>query len=844
MSNKLSICTIVSKNYLPYARVLADSFLKHNNGEVFVLLVDRVDGYFDPAKEKFRLIEIEELKSLIPDFEKFCFQYTILELNTAVKPFFLEYLFEKHDLKKLAYLDPDIDVMDGLDEISKLLDESSIVLTPHLTAPIEDDHAPGEIEILQSGAYNLGFIGMRNGSTVRSHLKWWQKRLQNQCVVAPKDGLFVDQKWIDLVPGFYDDVFILREPGYNVAYWNYHCRAIEKKGDRFLVNGKPAYFFHFSGFNPYDLEPVSKHQSRFRLKDVPNLRELFEDYREKVLANGWEKTKSWPYFFDRFDNGIKIPPFVRKLCLGVSRRFKGSPFSTIDGSLYQWLNHPVDNKKPVITNLLFELSKNCGNLVEVFNDVLGVSRQRFVIWALSAGRKDYHIDDRFFEKIIEHSSLAGTSRRKAAVGRSFYEIAKKGGNILLPIAKRNQKLMESFSKVHTGLNSFLAAKDGRRFLNLSNIDSLPELKVNLAGYITSESGVGEAARANIRALEKARIPFALNNLKSLSRQDEDRYGNFIDENPHGINIIQVNADQVPAFYNDKGPSYFKNKYNIGFWYWELSKFPDEWLDRFQYFNEIWVASSFCQEALSAVSPVPVVKIPPSIQIDGVAQADRSQFGLPDDEFIFLFIFDFLSFFERKNPLAVIRAFKEAFGPVEKARLVLKCSNMEWNTPARDRILEETKGLKVTFIDRYMKKDEVNTLMNASDSFVSLHRAEGFGLPLAEMMSLGKPVIATGYSSNTDFMNVNNSFLVKYDLVELKEDIGPYKKGCSWAEPDAVHAAELMRKIYEDRRVALRIGEKARQDIADNLSPAAIGRRLRQRLEQIIREHLLYKGNFI
>jgi len=842
--SKLSICTIVSKNYLPYARVLAESFLKHNDGEVFVLLVDNVDGYFDPAAEKFKLVEIEELRYLIPDFEKFCFQYTIYELNAAVKPFFLEYLFEKYRVEKLAYLDPDIYVMERFEELSKLLDNNSLVITPYLTAPIEDERTPSEIEILQSGVYNLGFIGLRWGSTVQSHLKWWQKRLRDRCVVAPEKGLFVDQKWIDLVPGFYEDVHILREPGYNVAYWNYHCRTLEKQGGRYLINGKPAFFFHFSGFDPYALALVSKHQNRFRLEDVPNLRGLFEEYREKVLASGWEKTKSWPYFFDRFDNGIKIPPFIRKFYLKTEKHFKGSPFSTAEGSLYQWLNQPADARKPVITNLLFELSKVCGGLLPSFNDVLGDSRQRFVIWALSAGRKDFNIDDRFFEKVIENTSLDGRSRCKAAAGRSLYEIAKKGGDILLPFAKRNQRLISSFQKLHSGVNSFLAAQGNKRFLNISNIEGPPELKVNLAGYITSESGLGEAARANIRAIEKAGIPYALNNLKSLSRQAEDRYGDFVDENPHGINIIQVNADQVSAFYNDKGPSYFKNKYNIGFWYWELSKFPDEWLDRFQYFNEIWVASSFCQEALAAVAPIPVVKIPPSICMDEIQDASRARFGLPEDEFIFLFIFDLLSFFERKNPLAVIRAFKEAFNPGEKARLVLKCSNMEWNTPARDRILEETKGLRVTFIDKYLKKGEVHALMDASDSYISLHRSEGFGLPMAEMMSLGKPVIATGYSSNTDFMNVNNSFLVKYDFMKLKEDIGPYKKGCVWADPDLFHAAELMRKLYEDREGALKVGNRAREHIRENLSPEATGRMLRQRLEHIVREHVIYKGKFI
>lgn len=345
----LSICTIISKNYLPYARVLTESFLKHNKGEVFVLLVDRVEGYFKPEDEKFKLIEMEEIRDMVPEFDKFCFQYTILELNTAIKPYFLEYLFKKHNMKKLIYFDPDILITDNLGEISRFLDKYSIVLTPHLTAPIEDDYKPGEIEILQAGSFNLGFIALSNTETTAAHLKWWQKRLHNHCVVAIERGLFVDQKWMDLVPGFYDDVFILREPGYNVAYWNYHCRNVRVEGDKFYVNEKPSYFFHFSGFDPENIAPISKHQNRYKIKDLENMRPIFEFYRDKVLANGWSKTKKWPYFYGYFDNGVKISSVARRLFLELVDKSKefGNPFTTEGhNSFFNWLKK-IDDKKAI-----------------------------------------------------------------------------------------------------------------------------------------------------------------------------------------------------------------------------------------------------------------------------------------------------------------------------------------------------------------------------------------------------------------------------------------------------------------------------------------------------------------
>ena len=362
-----------------------------------------------------------------------------------------------------------------------------------------------------------------------------------------------------------------------------------------------------------------------------------------------------------------------------------------------------------------------------------------------------------------------------------------------------------------------------------------ETGVNLVGYINSESGVGEAARANIRALECSGIHFALNNLTSPSRQGDFTYTNIIQENPYVFNLVHSNADAVTSFLNEKQINYLAGKYNIAFWYWELSNFPSIWFDRFQYFHEIWVASSFCQEAISRVSPIPVVKVPPSIVINSLKQVDRPYFGIEKNAFAFLFIFDLFSYVERKNPFAVIDAFRRAFQGRDDVLLVLKFSNPEWNKEGRQQIAEAIKGLNVKLIDGYLDKDEVHALMNLSDCYVSLHRSEGFGLPLAEAMYLGKPVIATGYSSNTDFMTVNNSFLVKYDLVKIEKDIGPYKKGNVWAEPDTGHAAELMRLVFENRELARRTGERAAADIRKNLSPEATGRVIKERLQRIMEE---------
>jgi hypothetical protein len=351
-------CTIVSKNYVAYARTVAQSYRRqHPGGRFFVLLVDRCDGYFDPGSEPFELVEVGELR--LPSAERMCFQYTVLELNTAVKPYFMAHLLEKYGIGKLIYLDPDILVTGGLAAVGRLLDEYSIVLTPHLTAPIEDEAKPTELDILRAGAYNLGFLAVAATSTTHRFLEWWQRRLMRGGRMDPDLGMHVDQRWVDLVPGMFEGVCVLRDEGYNVAYWNLHSRDVTMAADgQVRVNGRLCYFFHFSGIDPEDLEPVSRHQTRFRLAELgEGTGRLFRDYRELVLANGYRETRRWPYAFGMFSNGIQIPDFARRLYweLGDEAWRFGNPFQA-EGpdSFFGWLRRR-EAERPLTVRLYMHM---------------------------------------------------------------------------------------------------------------------------------------------------------------------------------------------------------------------------------------------------------------------------------------------------------------------------------------------------------------------------------------------------------------------------------------------------------------------------------------------------------
>ena len=260
-----------------------------------------------------------------------------------------------------------------------------------------------------------------------------------------------------------------------------------------------------------------------------------------------------------------------------------------------------------------------------------------------------------------------------------------------------------------------------------------------------------------------------------------------------------------------------------------------WHSAFDYYDEIWVPSDFTRESIAAVSPIPVRKITyPFYLNEAEAVPDRKRFGLPDDAFVFLFNFDFLSTTHRKNPAGVIDAFQRAFKIDDKAVLVLKSINWEHDREGRAALGRRAEGANVVFLDPHLPGAEVNALFASADSYVSLHRSEGLGLGMAQAMYLGKPVIGTGYSGNLEFMNAENSLLVNFSMTELEEDSGPYERGTHWAAPDVAHAASLMRWVYENRAASQALGARAAQDIRRILDPQKTAREILQRVQELER----------
>jgi glycosyltransferase involved in cell wall biosynthesis len=773
----MNACTIIARNYLAHARVLARSFAEHHPGGRFTtLVIDADDEFLRGANEDFELLRPTDIGFDEAELHRMAAIYDVMELATAVKPTFLKALLAR-DGNAVTYFDPDIEIFAPLQDIDELARERAIVLTPHTLEPIPHDGAePGEITLLRAGMFNLGFISVGGGAT--GFLDWWAERLARSGHVDPERSQFVDQRWVDFVPSLFEHA-VLRDPGCNVAHWNLGTRRFERVDGEYRVSGRPLRFFHFSGFDPEEPYLLSKFlgpRPSILLSESPDLAQICAEYAAKLLAAGYLDAKREPYGFDRMANGVRLTRPMRKLYATelVAAEEEGGdlppdPFDEEGaGRFLDWLNEPDHPGAPGLTRYLAALHADRDELRREFPEPRWAERARFLDWARGAAGSDPEIPPALVpEADIEHP----------------------------------------LTQPHKG-------------------------GVNVAGYFRAEAGVGQAARHVVEGLRRAEIPFATLGFSETPSRQLHHFEETGDT-AYDVNIICVNADQLHRFAHHVGLDFFRNRHSIGIWWWEVSRFPARYRSALDLLNEVWVGSEFIRQTIAPETEKDVLKIPIGIELPGdIDPLPRERVSVPEG-FMFLFSFDFDSRFERKNPLAVVEAFRRAFEPGEGPVLLIKSINGDRNLRDLERLRAETGGLDdVVIYDGYLSGAETEALTAACDCYVSLHRSEGFGLTMAEAMAHGKPVIATGYSGNVDFMTEETSRLVPYRLVEIPPGVDPYPAGAEWAEPDVEFAASFMRELYEDPDGARELGRRAREHVADVLSPDRTAAFLASRLGTI------------
>ena len=358
--------------------------------------------------------------------------------------------------------------------------------------------------------------------------------------------------------------------------------------------------------------------------------------------------------------------------------------------------------------------------------------------------------------------------------------------------------------------------------------------VNVIGYLREAKGIGEAARLYAAALEAGGVPVRTGAVDAgFTPRGGEEHASIAAlgcSRAHSVDLICMNAPELERFLGEGGRLPGRG-YRIGVWAWEVDPVPAEWARVSQVLDEVWVYSRYVAELMGRALPLPVVAMPLPI----LAREDPpAELPAPGSEaFTFLFLFDFHSMVKRKNPLGLIDAFRRAFAPGDGARLVVKSFNGDHRPEDLGEVRRAAAGRDdIEVVDRYVTVEERDRMLASCDCYVSLHRAEGFGLTLGEAMALGRPVIATGFSGNLDFMPPGAAYLTAWSQTRVGEGAGAYPADATWAEPDLDDAARLMQAAFDDRAEAARRAERGRAHVATHLSAEAVGAIARRRLELV------------
>ncbi len=829
--------TICSANYLAYALTLGRSLTAADPDARFVIfLADEGLSAEDRARIGFEVVEARELP--IPTFADMALRYSIMEFNTAIKAAALQYAFDTLGAEAAVYLDPDILVLKPLADVEAALrDGAELVLTPHATSPLDDGGDPDDVRLMRTGVYNLGFCAFRDTPDARRFIAWWAERMAVDCRVALEEGLFVDQKFLDLGPAYVPGAHILRHPGYNTAYWNLSHRPVTREGGEWLAAGRPLHFFHFSGVVPGDPSVFSKHQDRFQVSDIGELSDLLADYLARLAANGHDDWRTRPYAYASGPDGEPLHDIAR----AVWRRAHPEPVKDAGGAaadLIRLCNEPSpqvasDPARPV-TRFAYEVWAGRTDLRRAFDIDSASGRAAFLDWLVSTGVREHRIPAVFLAP-VHGGARPAPSPLWGALARHRHHL-RPVARLLPPQIVAAARRRAGYAEAAPGPAPDAPAAPPPE---LADPEREPG-SVAVFGYFSTESGVGEGARRAVRALRAVGRPVTARAVTTHGIF-EDRLGFELPlqtgPSRAEAHLFHINADEMMHAPARMPEMIAPGRLRIGYWAWELDVFPDAWRAAAEHLDEIWTPSRFVRDAVAAKVAAPVHIVPhPTPVAPPVSEETRLHarrcFALPEDRVLALCLFDFNSFAARKNPEGALAAFERA-GAGPGTALIVKCHGGARHDARRFELLRRLRGRGDIFvIDRVLNAEEMAALYDAADMLVSLHRSEGFGLTLAEAMARGLPVIATDHSGSTDILDETCGLPVPCELVPVPPGAYPYGEGARWAEPDIGAAAEMIARLASDPGLRERLGEAGRRRIAERFSLEQAGRMMDARLSAL------------